>query len=81
MRFEDEFGEDDLPVVGSEAGLVLGVGAVAVPGGDGEDGGVGAAHVRGRLVAGGEGADLGAVAVKESPAVRVLAYMEAVGSG
>ena len=37
MRFEDEFGEDDFPFVALEVGLVVGVGAFAVPGGDGED--------------------------------------------
>ena len=76
--FEDEFGENDFPVVASEAGLVLGVGTFAVPGGDGEDGDECAAHALRGLVAAGEGADLDSVAVEELPAVGVSADTEMV---
>ena len=78
VRFEDEFWEDDFPFVASEAGLVLRVGTFAVPGGDCEDGGEGAAHVGGGLVAGGKGSDYGAVGVEEPPAFRVFAHLEPV---
>ena len=81
MRFEDQLWEDDFPFVALEVGLVVGVGAFAVPGGDGEDRCIGAAHVGRWLVAGGEGADLDAVAIEESPWIGVFAYLEAVAWG
>ena len=78
LGLEDEFGDYDFPIVGSEAGLVLRVGALAVPGGDGEDGGEGAAHAVGRAVAGGEGSYYCSVAVEELPAVLRFSELEAV---
>ncbi len=78
LGLEDEFEEDDFPFVGSEAGLVLRVGAFAVPGGDGEDGGEGAARAVGRAVAGGEGSHYGSVTVEEMLAVLHFSDLEAV---